>query len=297
MAGSLTALVFPYTGIPAQAGEVLFREFAKTILLLPLGMEPAPGLEPALSTGRAEVIRAGLDLPEAGEIKPLLAEALGWVSSIRDIREIAHLKAALGQDSAERSPSALVTAIRRQGREKQDDGILQHLLLHLAAWHDLRESESESAVRSLEAREQALRESLAGGLERDEEDQEVFASLDPLSSGRIQDDPLLGVRLEAWAALFRETRPKADLWVTSPAAVRFLAEFQEEKSGQPPLSLMGLEPEDRESRLARAGLEGLLGPEKGLSDILEFDPAVMGKLLGMESSDQVLQGLVGVTDW
>ena len=297
MAGSLAALVFPYTEIPDQTRVNLVRIFAKTLLILPLGMEPSPGLEPLVASGQVELIRPDQGLPEAGEIGPLLAEARGWLANIRDPREIAHLKTALTQDSEERSPSALVTAIRNHGREKEQRGILQHLLLHLAAWRDQREQESETAVKALEVKERALRESLAGGLDPEDGDQALYPSLDPLSTGRSLEDPLLGLRLEAWSALFSRTEARADLWVTGPAALRHLAGAYEDRTGKAPVSLNSLEPGERLDRLGEAGLAGLGEGGAGLLDIWQFEPGGLGKALGLDAEAKDLPAFVGEIGW
>ncbi len=296
MAGSLSALVFPYTELPDQAWESLTDAFAQTYLLQAAGMAPSPGLEPHISSGAVELIRPGHDLLGPEEINPLLAETMNWVSNIRDIKEIAHLKAALGRESEERSPSALATAIRRHGKEEKESGLLFHLLLHLAAWHDQRERESDQAVKALESKERALKESLGGGLDREEG--KVFQALvDPLAPGRTPDDPLMGLRLEAWSRLFSQTKVKADLWVTGPAVIRHLAGVYEERTGEPPASLKEAAPEQARTALERTGLAQLTGPGFTFLTLWYFEKTGLAELLGLEALAGKAEGVIGEIGW
>ncbi len=292
MAALFSALVFPYTSLADKAWDGLTGAFDKTFILQAAGMKPSPRLESLLETGSVEAVRPGAGLFEPDEVEPILAEAVNWIANIRHVKEISHLRGILSRDMDESSPLALATAIRRHGRDREDTRFLSHLLLHLAAWHDERQREADETVAGLEARERSLKESLGGGPE-DEGERELFASLDPLSATKTGPDPLLRLRLEAWAKLFSQAVAEADLWVTSTGMIRYLAEEYEERTGEKAVSLNTLDPEQVRDILAETGLGYLTDQRFGFLDLWYFDSAGRESLAGVEGAHSGTKAIIG----
>ena len=295
MAGLLSALVFPYTGVPDPALEKLLSVFGKVFLLQAVGMKPSPRLDQALASGALEIIRPGADRFDESEIRQVLAQTGDWVLNIRNLKEISHLKGMLIQNAEESSPLALATAIRRHGQDHEDKGFMDHLMLHLAAWHDERQREADQAVAKLESAERSLRESLGGGPDR--EDEALYPSLDPLAPKGAEADPLSGLRIEAWSKLFAQAPVKADLWVTGPGAFVHLAEKYEERTGMEPLRLGSLGRDKAGEILAKTGLEELQDRRFGFLELIRLGSVDLPGLLGTGEKQTGTETIVGVMEF
>lgn len=212
------ALIFPYASIEPGLARRLSRLFKPVVIFLAAGMAPPPELARLAEEGGLTFFSPGQAEIDQPSLKAALAELRGWAEGIRDIRELAPLWVKALSGETEESASALASAIRGYGRLEPERPIWAHLLIHLAAYHDQRRAEVKRLVADLKSYENDFSRSV--GLKLEGEEPSPFQPALPEPA----EDPLLELRLKAWACLFKQGPVLADLWLTSAAVIAHLSE-------------------------------------------------------------------------
>ena len=300
-----TALIFPYTEIEAGLLSRLARLFAPIILYQAVGMEPHPDQIEFVESGRLIIKRPGWEVIDEGRLHAALAEFRSWADGLKDLKDLSHLRAAAFAPAEEKKPpSALVSAIRRYGREEEEGPLAAHILLHMANFFDRRRAEMAGMVADLRSYEEGMGRAM--GLKVDEEAEEgggVFeAAVDPLAVPEPADDPLLAVRLQAWTALFRAEPTTHALWLTSPVVREELAEKLAGLELAACVDMDGIEAEDFGPLLeglaqGQSQEEVRPAPVVGLR-LWRLPGRGLSKLLELDSGDIEATGLLGeVVGW
>ncbi|MBW1713515.1 MAG: hypothetical protein JRJ59_10245 [Deltaproteobacteria bacterium] len=305
MADSPSILIFPYPDPDPDQVRFLSRLFRPIIVFQPLGMEPGQGLKPLVTSGAVRIVQPGQGRLSGQEVRSVLAELKSWMEGVRDVKEIAHLRGLVLEPEDDRQPpSALVTAIRRYGQSEEDSGLKAHLILHLAQYYDLRQSEAAAMMARLKRHERNLGRAagLKAGPEETDEAEPTQLGLDPLDLPDPEEDPLLGLRLAAWAQLYKTQRVEAGLWLTDPVLVKSLAERRQELTGLGP-ELVGQLDVDRLDPAAVAGLldrarqgekiKEPTGDPRTELKLWRFDQATEESLLGLADGADRQSALIG----
>lgn len=302
-----TAVVFPYSDIHPRTAEALCRLTGPLHLYQPVAMEPSNALAGLTESGMVTLEQPDQDRLDSGQVKAAVAEFRGWINSTKDPSELAHLRGAtLGKDAP--ATSGVMSAIRTFGRGETKSPLPDHLLLHIAAQYDAARSEMQATVDKVRGFEAGLGRAM--GLKKEEfedEPEELGQALDPLSVPDIGLDPLIGLRLKAWAALYRSKPVEAKLWVTGPAVIRHLTNLMSEAGqGEPAptaeLPLAGLDKSAWEKALAAVSAEGAAEPAPAEAKsgaalrLWSFPSVLLANVLGL--NQQGVSGtVVEITPW
>ncbi len=290
-----TALIFPYTDVSPSLVERL-APFLETIYLYrPIGLAAPDGLADSIESGKM-VVRTPGDL-DPKTVKAAMAEFNSWVEGAKDVKELAHLRGlALGRDEPEDpSPSALMSAIRSYGRADEEASLHDHVFFLIAQEYDRRRREVDRLIDDIRSYEAGL--GAAVGLKAEDEedrDEAVVQALDPLEIPELPDDPLLNLRLKAWAGLYRTEPVQAEVWLTGPVVIGHLASILTELGPAEPRPEVGLNLATASAEDLAAGLHAarmaaldLEKPEPELVDagadlkLWAFPGPMMENLLGL----------------
>lgn len=303
-----TAVVLPYTSVDQRVAEIMSGLIGPLHLFQPAAMEPTTALAGLAEAGMVVLERPDSGRLDKGRVLAAVSEFRSWIDGARDVSDLSHLRGAMIQSEGP-ATSGLMSAIRTYGRDNgADDPLPDHVLLHIAAEYDRARAEMHSTMDRVRGFEAGLGRAM--GLKADEfEDgpEEMSQALDPLAVPEVDLDPLIGLRLKAWSALYRAEPINARAWLTGPTVIRhFNALLSEAGQEEPvPLADLALEGLNRDvwSQVWTAAEQGRAGEKAVAEDeagprvrLWSFPPVMMANVLGL-AADAWSGMMVEVAPW